>query len=127
MKYELGNGSSPRNKKRKRTSEVGSTSDQSQSHWNQELSDAMAQAFLDMIESSRLRTIAKPQIDERFTITNCINALDKIEGIDDNLYYAALDLFENPSFRETFLSLQNDYVRLTWLQGKCGGFAPFSY
>lgn len=121
----LGNGSSPQNKKRKRTSEVGPISDQSQ--WNQELSDAMAQACLDMIESSRLRTITKPQIDEKFTITNCIKAIDKIEGIGDDLYYAALDLFENPNFRETFLSLQNDYVRLTWLQGKCGGFAPFSY
>lgn len=131
-KFMLGNGSLPQNtsksaadKKRKRISEVGPISEQSQ--WNQELSDAMAEAFLDMIQSSRLRTATKPQIDERFTITNCIKALDKIEGIDDSLYYAALDLFENPNLREMFLSLQNDYLRLTWLQGKCGGFTPFSY
>lgn len=131
-RFMQGNGSSPQNmsksmadKKRKRASEVGSISDQS--HWNQELSDVMAEAFLDMIQSSRLRTATKPQIDERFTITDCIEALDKIEGIEDNLYYAALDLFENPDFREMFLSLQNNYIRLTWLQGKCGGFAPFSY
>ncbi|KAG6406472.1 hypothetical protein SASPL_134074 [Salvia splendens] len=131
-KSMLGNGSSPQNinksvadKKRKRISEVGYVSDQSQ--WNHELSDTMAEAFLDMMQSSRIRTATKPQIDERFSITNCIKALDKIEGIDDNLYYAALDLFENPNFREVFLSLQNDYLRLTWLQEKCGGFTPFSY
>lgn len=131
-RFMQGNGSSPQNmsksmadKKRKRASEIGSISDQS--HWNQELSDVMAEAFLDMIQSSRLRTAAKPQIDERFTITDCIEALDKIEGIEDNLYFAALDLFENPDFREMFLSLQNNYIRLTWLQGKCGGFTPFSY
>ncbi|XP_047976815.1 L10-interacting MYB domain-containing protein-like isoform X1 [Salvia hispanica] len=126
-KSMLGNGSSPQNvsksmadKKRKRTSEVGSISDQSHG-----LIDTMATAFLDMIESSRLRTATKPQMDERFTITNCIKALDKIEGVHDKLYYAALDVFEeNPNFRELFLSLQNDYLRLTWLQGKC---APFSY
>lgn len=128
-----GNGSSPPNvsksmsdKKRKRASEIGSISDQS--HSNQELSDVMAEAFLDMIQSSRLRTAMKqPQNDEKFTITNCIRALDKIEGIEDDLYYAALDLFEKPDFREMFLSLQNNYIRLTWLQGKCGGFAPFTY
>ncbi|KAL1561086.1 L10-interacting MYB domain-containing protein-like isoform X2 [Salvia divinorum] len=125
-KSMLGNGSSPQNistsmsdKKRKRTSELGTISDQ-----RHELSDTMAKAFLDMIKSSRLRTATKPQMVERFTITNCIKALDKIEGIDEKLYYAALDLFENPNFRELFLSLQNDYLRLTWLQGKC---APFSY
>ncbi|KAG6422680.1 hypothetical protein SASPL_113057 [Salvia splendens] len=125
-KSMLGNGSSPQNvsksmadKKRKCTSKVGSISDQSHG-----LIDTMATTFLDMIESSRLRTATKPQMDERFTITDCIKALDKIEGIHDKLYFAALDVFENPNFRELFLSLQNNYLRLTWLQGKC---APFSY
>ncbi|KAI3460388.1 hypothetical protein Pfo_017051 [Paulownia fortunei] len=128
-KFVQGNGSSPHvisksmaDKKRKRPSEVGSISEQS--NWNQELSDAMAEAFLDMIHSSKLRTVTKPQVDERFTITNCIKALDEIEGIEDNLYYAALDLFENPNLREMFLSLQSNYVRFTWLQGKCGSFCP---
>ncbi|KAI3464854.1 hypothetical protein Pfo_021517 [Paulownia fortunei] len=118
------NGSSPQNiskntadKKRKRPSEAGSLPEQS--NWNQELSDTMAEAILDMINSSKLRRFTKPLTDERFTISNCIKALDEIEGIEDNLYYAALDLFENPSFRETFISLKSNYVRLTWLQGKC--------
>ncbi|PIN08928.1 hypothetical protein CDL12_18489 [Handroanthus impetiginosus] len=122
-----GNVSSPQNpsknmtdKKRKRPLEEGSISEQS--NWNQEISDAMAEAISDMIQSSKLRTLAKPQIDERFTIANCIESLDEIEGIEDNLYYAALDLFENPNFRETFLSLKSNYLRLTWLQGKCGSY-----
>ncbi|KAG8377904.1 hypothetical protein BUALT_Bualt08G0082000 [Buddleja alternifolia] len=125
------NGSSLQNiiknttdRKRKRPSEVGSTS--KQSNWNQELNDAMAEAISDMINSSKLRSVTKSQIDERFTISNCIKALDEIEGIEDNLYYAALDLFENPNYREMFVSLKSNYVRLTWLQGKCGGVAPFS-
>lgn len=131
-KLVQGNGSSPQNagksaadKKRKRSSEVGPVSEQN--HWNQELGDAMVDALSDMVKSSKLRTLAKAQTVERFTITDCIKALDEIEGIEDDLYYAALDLFENPNYREMFISLQSNYVRLTWLQGKCGGFVPFSY
>ncbi|KAK6131290.1 hypothetical protein DH2020_034961 [Rehmannia glutinosa] len=124
------NGSSPQNNisknmasnKRKRPSEAGTLPEQS--NWNQELNDTMADAISDMINSSRLRKSTKPPIDERFAISNCIKALDEIEGIEDNLYYAALDLFENPSLRETFVSLKSNYVRLTWLQGKCGNYPP---
>lgn len=113
-------------KKRKRPSELVSVP--VQNNWNQELSDGMAKAFTEMIASSRLRTVTMPQIDRKFTITNCVKALDEIEGIEDHLYYAALDLFENPSFRETFLSLKRNYVRVTWLQGKLqskyGNYTP---
>ncbi|KAL3845311.1 hypothetical protein ACJIZ3_002714 [Penstemon smallii] len=112
-------------KKRKLAPEAGGSVSE-ESNWNQELSDTMSKALLEMINSSKSRAVAKPGIDERFTITKCIKALDEIEGIENGLYYAALDLFENPSFRETFLSLKNNYLRLTWLQGKRGNFAPFS-
>lgn len=125
-KFVQGNGPhSASDKKRKRSSEVGPVSEQI--HWNQEVGDAMVEALSDMVQSSKLRTLARAQTVERFTITNCIKALDEIEGIEDDLYYAALNLFEDPNHREMFISLQNNYVRLTWLQGKCGGFAPFSY
>ncbi|KAL8459138.1 hypothetical protein ACS0TY_035722 [Phlomoides rotata] len=123
-KIVQGNGSSA-DKKRKRSSEVGPVSEQS--HWNQELGDAMVEALSDMIQSSKLQTMVKAQTVESFSITNCIKALDEIEGIEDDLYYAATDLFEDPNYREMFISLQSNYVRLTWLQEKCGGFAPFSY
>ncbi|KAL2503993.1 L10-interacting MYB domain-containing protein [Abeliophyllum distichum] len=126
-----GTESSPQNmntadKKRKRPSELVSVS--VQNNWNQELSDAMAKAITEVIASSRLRTATLPLIDKKFTITKCIKALDELEGIEDGLYYGALDLFENPNFRETFLSLKSNYVRLTWLQGKlqsrCGNYTP---
>ncbi|CAA2993585.1 Hypothetical predicted protein [Olea europaea subsp. europaea] len=126
-----GNESSPQNtntadKKRKRPSDLVSVS--VQNNWNRELSDGMAKAINEMIASSRLRTVTMPQVDKKFTITNCIKALDEIEGIEDGLYYPALDLFENPSFRETFLSLKSNYIRLTWLQGKVqkkfGSYTP---
>lgn len=125
-----GNGSSPQNisknltdKKRKRPSEQVPVSELS--NCNQELGGEMAKALLEMIDCSKLRTSMKPDIDERFTITNCIEALDEIEGIEDGLYYAALDLFEKPTLREMFLSLKSSYVRFTWLQGKCGNFSQF--
>jgi hypothetical protein len=77
-----------------------------------------------MIAASKLQTVTVPKHDERLTITNCIKALHEIEGIEDWLYYSALDLFENPSLREMFLSLQRDTVKLTWLRGKCGQSYP---
>ncbi|KAL6574449.1 hypothetical protein OROHE_001353 [Orobanche hederae] len=109
--------------KRKRLSEAGPLPEQSS--WNQEISGAMAEAISDMINSSNLRKHMKSLLfDERFSISSCIKALDGIEGLEDGLYYAALDLFENPSFRETFISLKSDYIRITWLNGKCTGYPP---
>ncbi|KZV39708.1 hypothetical protein F511_14175 [Dorcoceras hygrometricum] len=127
-KFVQGNGSSSQiisqntaDKKRKRSSEAGSVPDQS--NWNQESNDMMVKTLLDMITSSKLRAVTNTLTDERFTINECIKALDEIEGIEDYVYYAALDLFENPNFRETFLSLNNNGVRLSWLQRKCASFA----
>ncbi|KAA8526210.1 hypothetical protein F0562_008051 [Nyssa sinensis] len=104
-------------RKRKRPSETGSCSGQSRR--GQEIIDAMAEAMLGMVAASKLRIVAKPQSDDRFTITNCIKALDEINGIQDAVYFTALDLFEDANLRETFLSLKGNKIRLTWLQGKC--------
>ncbi|KAI5656160.1 hypothetical protein M9H77_24953 [Catharanthus roseus] len=105
-------------RKRKRPPE--SSSGSGESTLDQNLRDVMAQTMLEMIAASKLQTASMSKYDERFTITNCIKALDEIEEIEDWLYYSALDLFENPSLREMFLSLQSSTVRLTWLRGKCG-------
>ncbi|PIN06622.1 hypothetical protein CDL12_20822 [Handroanthus impetiginosus] len=78
----------------------------------------MAEAVSAMINSSQLRRVTNLLKGERFTISNCIKALDEIEGIEDNQYYAALYLFKNPRFRELFISLKSNYVRLTRLQRK---------
>lgn len=104
-------------RKKKRLSE--SQNSLGHSRRDQEICDAMAKAMLEMVAASKCRTVASVPSDDRFTITNCIKALDEIESIDQQLYFAALDLFEDPNLRETFLSLKGDKIRLTWLQGKC--------
>ncbi|KAI4316920.1 hypothetical protein L6164_024848 [Bauhinia variegata] len=86
---------------------------------DQDTCDAMAEALLEMVAASKLRTVVSAVTDDKFSITNCIRALDEIEGIDQLLYFSALDLFEDPSLRETFISLKSDKIRLPWLQGKC--------
>ena len=105
-------------KKRKRPSETHSSSGQSRK--DQEINNAMAEAMFEMVAALKSRAVAKAPSDERFTITNCIRALDEIQGIDETLYFAALDLFEDPNLRETFISLKGNNIRLTWLQGKYG-------
>lgn len=109
-------------RKRKRPAE--SVSEPTESNLDQKLRDNMAQTMFEMIAASKLQTVTTSKYDERFTITNCIKALDELEGIEDWLYYSALDLFENPSLREIFLSLQSSLIRLTWLRGKCGQSYP---
>ena len=87
---------------------------------DQEMCDTMAKAMFEMIAASKLRAGAMAPSENKFTITNCIKALDEIQGVDERTYFAALDLFEDPNFRETFMSLKGERLRLTWLQGKCG-------
>ncbi|KAF4367235.1 hypothetical protein G4B88_026742 [Cannabis sativa] len=105
-------------KKKRPSSETEYSNDQLRR--DQEMCDAMVQTMLDMLAASKSRRVAtSPTSDYRFTITNCIKALDEIEGIDQQTYFAALDLFEDPNLRETFLSLKDKMIQLTWLQGKC--------
>lgn len=101
-------------KKKKRASETQTPS------LDQDTCDTMAKALLEMVAASRLRSVNSTVSDNKFSITNCIRALDEIEGIDQQLYFSALDLFEEPSLRETFISLRSDKIRLAWVQGKCG-------
>ncbi|XP_010317250.2 L10-interacting MYB domain-containing protein isoform X2 [Solanum lycopersicum] len=81
---------------------------------------AIARAISEMAAASRLRASAVEKCSDKFTITDCIKALDKLEGVNDQVYYAALDLFNNHAAREIFLSL-NVGKRLTWLTGKLSG------
>lgn len=105
-------------RKRKRAADEGAyVGDNSK---DQELHNAMAEGMLEMVAALKLHMATTPRRDERFTITACIKSLDEIEGIDDWLYYTALDLFEDPNLREMFISLKGNNVRWTWLQGKCG-------
>ncbi|KNA13838.1 hypothetical protein SOVF_112870 [Spinacia oleracea] len=82
------------------------------------LEDLMADAISEMAAASRMRAETIHQRSQRFTISKCVTALDELQGIDEKVYFAALDLFNNPVAREMFLSLKDD-KRLMWLQGKC--------
>ncbi|KAJ1382576.1 Myb/SANT-like domain [Sesbania bispinosa] len=105
-------------RKRKRPHETQTTS------LDQDTCNAMAEALLEMVAVSRVRAVVSSVHDDKFSITNCISALDEIEGIDQQLYFSALDLFEDPRLREIFISLKGVKIRLTWLQGKCSK-SPF--
>ncbi|KAF8411998.1 hypothetical protein HHK36_004557 [Tetracentron sinense] len=82
--------------------------------------DAIADAMLEIAAASKLRATAMMKNDDRFSISKCVKVLDEMQAVDQHLYFLALDLFENPNARETFISLKSER-RLTWLQGKCSG------
>lgn len=79
------------------------------------IDDAIARAILEMATASKLRTAAIQQRSSRYTIANCIKELDEMKGVEEQVYFAALDLFNKPIAREVFLSLKRD-KRLIWLQ-----------
>ncbi|KAJ8772794.1 hypothetical protein K2173_027971 [Erythroxylum novogranatense] len=105
---------------RKRKQPPDNSLNSEQSRRDQETNQAIAEALQEIIAASRWRAASQTKSSEKFTITNCIKALDRIEGIEEHLYFSALDLFAEPSLRETFLSLKGNDLRLTWLQSKCG-------
>lgn len=80
--------------------------------------DAIARGILEMAAATKLRAEAIKKFNSNFSITDCIKALDELQGINDQVYLAALDLFTNRNARETFLTLKVD-KRLIWLQRKC--------
>lgn len=80
----------------------------------------IARAIMEMAAASKLRAAAIKKFNDRYSITDCVTALDELQGVSDQIYYAALDLFNNRIARETFLSLKID-KRLTWLSAKCSG------
>ena len=82
------------------------------------MDDVIAGAIMEMAAASKLRTAAMLQCNARHTIADCIRELDEMQGVDEKVYLAALDLFNKPNAREIFLSLKGD-KRLIWLHSKC--------
>lgn len=80
--------------------------------------DAIVDAMLEIAAASKMRATTIMKNEDRFSISKCIKLLDEMQGVDQRVYFVALDLFENPNARETFISLKSDR-RLTWLQRKC--------
>lgn len=99
---------------------VSSPTDTCRKRGRKGVDGAIARAISEMAAASRLRASAIKKCSDNFTITDCIRALDELEGVNDQVYYAALDLFNNHAAREIFLSLQVG-KRLTWLIGKLSG------
>ena len=81
--------------------------------------DAIVDAMLQIASASKMRAAAimKNNEDDPFSITKCIKNLDEMQGLDQRIYFYALDLFENPNARETFISLKPE-KRFPWLQKK---------
>ncbi|KAF5751750.1 hypothetical protein HS088_TW02G00767 [Tripterygium wilfordii] len=80
--------------------------------------DAIVDAMLEIASASKMRASAIMKSEDRFSISKCIKVLDEIKGVDQRVYFFALDLFESPNARETFISLKSE-KRLLWLQRKC--------
>lgn len=79
--------------------------------------DAIVDAMLEIAAASKMRATAIMKNEDRFSISKCIKVLDEMPSIDQQIYFLALDLFENASARETFISLKSE-KRLLWLQRK---------
>lgn len=97
---------------------LGQPSSHKRKRNNSEFDDAITEAMMEMANASKLRVNALIQCGDKFPIAKCIEVLDEISEVDESLYYAALDLFDNPDLREIFLCLKID-KRLIWLQSKC--------
>lgn len=79
--------------------------------------DAIVDAMLEIAAASKMRATAIMKNEDRFSISKCIKVLDEMPSIDQQIYFLALDLFENANARETFISLKSE-KRLLWLQRK---------
>ncbi|GLT48355.1 hypothetical protein SLA2020_219860 [Shorea laevis] len=84
--------------------------------------DAIVDAMLEIAAASKMRASTIMRSDDRFCISKCIKVLDEMQGVAQPIYFSALDLFENPSAREIFISLKSE-KRLLWLQGKCNSLS----
>ncbi|GFY87886.1 hypothetical protein Acr_05g0015250 [Actinidia rufa] len=55
------------------------------------------------------------QIDDPYSTGCCITVINGMQGVDRQLYKGAMDLFQHPSWRKTFISLKSE-KRLSWLK-----------
>ncbi|WVZ04567.1 hypothetical protein V8G54_017913 [Vigna mungo] len=71
--------------------------------------NVIADAMLKIVAASKMRANAILKNEDRFSISKCIKVLDELQGVDEQFYFLALDLFENnSSAREIFISLKGD-------------------
>ncbi|MED6148920.1 hypothetical protein PIB30_118338 [Stylosanthes scabra] len=105
---------------RKRHAGVPSGTGGSRKRGRKAAGSAIVDAMLEIAAASKMRASAIMKSEDRFSISKCIKLLDETQGVDDRIYFLALDLFEDhPNAREVFISLK-DERRLPWLLGKFG-------
>ncbi|CAN0906329.1 L10-interacting MYB domain-containing protein [Linum grandiflorum] len=107
---------------RKRKQPIETQQSPEEQNRNDDHREAVAEALAEMVTAFKQRKVGQREKkkDEKYSISNCIGVLDSIKGIDERLYFAAVDLLEEANSRETFVSLKGDEFKLAWLQGKCG-------
>lgn len=114
---EDGSSASGDDANNKRPSGMPSSSGRGRKRSRKATADAIVDAMLQIASASKMRAAAIMKNEERFSISKCIQVLDEMQGLDQRIYFFALDLFESPNARETFISLKTE-KRLQWLQGK---------
>lgn len=87
-----------------------------------EASHSVEDAILETPCVSTKRRSTLSQRSGEFSISSCIKILNEMEGVAEDLYLAALDLFQDPDRRETFISIRSD-IRMPWLKGKCSSMS----
>lgn len=87
-----------------------------------EASHNVEDAVLETACRRKKRASMLSQRSDQFSISSCIKVLNEMEGVEEDLYLAALDLFQDPDRRETFISIRSD-IRMPWLKGKCSSMS----
>ncbi|XP_050227119.1 L10-interacting MYB domain-containing protein-like isoform X2 [Mercurialis annua] len=100
------------------TAAMDSTTAANRKRGRRGVDDAIGAAISHMAAVSRLRTAAIQRIIGKYSVADCIKELDAMQGVEEGIYFAALDLFNNRNAREIFLSLKCDKRRI-WLRTKC--------
>ncbi|GAU28467.1 hypothetical protein TSUD_294700 [Trifolium subterraneum] len=57
--------------------------------------NAIVDAMMQIAAASKMRASAIMKNQDKFSISKCINGLDEMQGVDERIYFFALDLFEN--------------------------------
>ncbi|KAL9662290.1 hypothetical protein QQ045_027123 [Rhodiola kirilowii] len=74
-----------------------------------------SRAEAEEVPSQTVAQSAAPQNVDIYSVGCCISVINGMQGIDRQLYTDAIDLFKNPCWRETFISLKQE-KRLNWLK-----------
>ncbi|XP_058209645.1 uncharacterized protein LOC131322364 isoform X2 [Rhododendron vialii] len=74
-----------------------------------------ANATSDPRTISESKKDASAQKDDPYSAGCCMTVINGMQDVDRHLYNGAMELFKNPTWRKTFMSLKTE-KRLTWLK-----------